>query len=297
MYDDAMLDKSSLFDKLLILLQYIIPQHALSRLIFYLTRLPLGIVTHAVIRYFIYFYGVDMRVARWHDACDYKTFNHFFTRALMFGVRPVADVDVISPVDGEISQIGDIKRGYLLQAKGCWFRLVDLLAQSADECCVFQDGSFCTFYLSPRDYHRVHIPIAGRLIDMIYVPGRLFSVNQRASRVVAGLFARNERVICYFETTVGIMAVILVGALLVGSIETVWAGVVTPNHYSQVQRWNYSSISAPFFNQGEEIGRFNMGSTVIILFQARRVIWLPHLIELSRCRVGEGLARRLPCEL
>lgn len=282
--------KPSFLDKLLTLPQYIIPQHGLSRLVLNLTRLPLGIVTHWGIKYFIHYYGVDMQAARWQKANDYKTFNQFFTRALRPNARPLANADIISPVDGQISQIGRIKQGCLLQAKGQEFQLADLLAQSADECHKFQDGLFCTLYLSPKDYHRIHIPIAGRLTDMIYVPGRLFSVNQRTSRVVTRLFARNERVICYFETAVGTMAVILVGALLVGSIETVWAGVVTPNHYSQIQRWNYSPTTAPFFNQGEEIGRFNMGSTVIILFEAQRVNWLPHLLELTRCQVGEALA-------
>jgi len=285
--------KPSFLDWLLTLPQYIIPQLMLSRLVFILMRLPLGIITHWGIKGFIYYYAVDMKIAHWQKISDYKTFNQFFTRALKAGARPLANATIISPVDGQMSQIGKIQQGSLLQAKGRWFQLTDLLAQPADKCQAFQEGLFCTLYLSPKDYHRVHIPIAGRLTQMSYIPGRLFSVNQRTSRVVPRLFARNERVICYFETIVGTMAVIFVGALLVGSIETVWAGTITPNHHSQIQHWHYAPPTAPSFNQGEEIGRFNMGSTVIILFEPQQINWLPHLVELTDCQVGQALAQHL----
>jgi phosphatidylserine decarboxylase len=287
--------KFSWLDRLVTAIQYVIPQHGLSRLVFKFTRLAMGPLTHWWIKGFIKFYQIDMSSAQVTEVRHYATFNQFFTRALKPTVRPLSDqVEIISPVDGEISQMGRIEQGQLLQAKGHYFQLEDLLAQQTDIVTYFKSGLFGTLYLSPRDYHRIHMPVSGRLTDMIYVPGRLFSVNQRTSRVVPNLFARNERVICLFTTEVGPMALILVGALLVGSIETVWAGVITPNQLAQVQRWHYPAAKAPILSQGNELGRFNMGSTVILLFDAQQISWLPEITVPHKQLMGQSLARRLP---
>jgi phosphatidylserine decarboxylase len=279
--------KNALSDRFLTLPQYLIPQHLLSRLILKLTRLQMGAITHWVIRRFIKYYGVDMNIAQSPDVRDYASFNQFFTRALK--PRPLDDAEIISPVDAEISQIGQIDNGSLLQAKDRSFHLNDLLAGHAVN--LFKQGLFCTLYLSPKDYHRIHIPTTGRLTDMVYVPGRLFSVSQRTTRVVPNLFARNERVICLFETDFGPMALILIGAIFVGSIETVWAGTVTPNRLTQIEHWHYNDKLV--LQRGAEMGRFNMGSTVIILLDANRVAWLPELAAPNKVLMGQGLARRL----
>ncbi len=258
-----------MIDSLLTLPQYLIPHHLLSRLILKLTRLQLGTFTHWLIKRFIKYYNVDMRMAQSASFRDYASFNQFFTRALKPTARPLDDdADIICPVDAQISQIGSIEQGSLLQAKGRYFQLNDLLGGQTEMANQFQQGLFCTLYLSPKDYHRIHIPTTGRLTDMVYVPGRLFSVNQRTTRVVPNLFARNERVICLFETEFGPMALILVGALFVGSIETVWAGTVTPNRSSKIEHWHYSEQTAPVLQRGAEMGRFNMGSTVIVLLKS-----------------------------
>ena len=285
--------KNSLSDTFFTLPQYLIPQHLLSRLILKLTRWQMGAVTHWMIRRFIKYYDVDINIAQLSEARDYASFNQFFTRALKSAARPLAETDVIAPVDSEISQIGQISNSCLLQAKDRYFQLNELLAGQTRMVDLFKSGLFCTLYLSPKDYHRIHIPITGRLTDMVYVPGRLFSVNQRTTRVVSNLFARNERVICLFETEMGQMALILVGAMLVGSIETVWAGVVTPNRLSQIQHWHYSEEMAPVLQRGAEMGRFNMGSTVIMLLDANRVAWLPSLSTSNKVLMGQGLAQNL----
>jgi len=284
---------TSFSDKILTSPQYLIPQHLLSQLMLKFTRWKMGAITHWIIKRFIKYYDVDMTAAELPEVRDYASFNQFFTRALKPTARPLADVEIISPVDGEISQIGQISDGKLLQAKGHFFRLADLLGGNREMETKFAQGLFCTLYLSPKDYHRIHIPATGRLTDMVYVPGRLFSVNQRTARVVPNLFARNERVICLFETELGSMALILVGALFVGSIETVWAGIITPNQYAQIQNWHYVEKEAPVLQRGEEMGRFNMGSTVIVLLDANHVGWLPELTEQKKVLMGEGLARSL----
>jgi phosphatidylserine decarboxylase len=284
--------KNLLSDQLLTLPQYLIPQHFLSRLILKLTRLQWGAVTHWIIKRFIKFYGVDMNIAQSPEVHDYASFNLFFTRVLKPTARPFADAEIISPVDGAISQIGQIDSGSLLQAKGRYFQLTELLGGQTEIANLFKQGLFCTLYLSPKDYHRIHTPMTGRLTDMVYVPGRLFSVNQRTTRVVPNLFARNERVICLFETAFGPMALILVGAIFVGCIETVWAGTVTPNRSSQIQHWRYPEKTAPFLQRGEEMGRFNMGSTVIVLLDANHLAFLSDL-GTQNILMGEGLAQPL----
>ncbi len=284
--------KNSLSDQLLTLPQYIVPQHLLSRLMLKLTRLQLGAVTHWVIRRFIKFYGIDTSIAQSSDVRDYTHFNQFFTRALKPSARPLHDTEIISPVDGEISQIGHIDHGSLLQAKGRYFLLNELLGGHTEMVNLFKQGLFGTVYLSPKDYHRIHMPATGRLIEMVYIPGRLFSVNQRTARVVPNLFARNERVICWFETEIGPMAIILIGAFFVGSIETVWAGTVAPNRLSQIKHWQYAGENAPVLQRGAEMGRFNMGSTVIVLLDANHVAWLPERSVQSKVLMGQGLAQR-----
>ncbi|WP_253180928.1 archaetidylserine decarboxylase [Candidatus Marithrix sp. Canyon 246] len=231
-----------------------------------------------------------MNIAESPNISDYNSFNQFFTRSLKATARPLAATDIISPVDAQISQIGKINNGSLIQAKGRYFQLDDLLAGQTDMVNLFKQGLFTTLYLAPKDYHRIHMPITGRLKDMVYVPGRLFSVNQRTSRAVPNLFARNERVICLFETELGPMAMILVGALFVGSIDTVWAGTVAPSRLSSIKRWNYSE---PVLEKGAEMGRFNMGSTVIILHDAQHVAWLSELKPQQNLNMGEGLAQAL----
>ncbi len=277
--------KNSLADRFLTLPQYFIPQHLLSRLILKLTRLEMGWLTHWVIRRFIKFYGVDMSIAQSSDISHYASFNQFFTRALKSNARPLANnAEIVSPVDGEISQIGQIQNGSLLQAKGRYFQLNDLLAGHKVD--LFKQALFTTLYLSPKDYHRIHMPMTGQVTDMVYVPGRLFSVNQRTARVVPNLFARNERVICFFDTKLGPMALILVGALFVGSMETVWAGTVAPS--SQVKHWHYEN--GPILERGVEMGRFNMGSTVILLLDANRLQWLRELKAHNQVLMGQALA-------
>lgn len=274
----------------MILLQYIIPQHLLSRVVLKFTRLKLGSFTHWLIKRFINVYKVDMNIADSPNISDYNSFNKFFTRSLKATARPLAATDIISPVDAQISQIGQINNGSLIQAKGRDFQLDDLLAGQTDMVNLFKQGLFTTLYLAPKDYHRIHMPITGRLTAMVYVPGRLFSVNQRTSQAVPNLFARNERVICLFETELGPMAMILVGALFVGSIDTVWAGTIAPSRLSSIKRWNYSE---PMLEKGAEMGRFNMGSTVIILHDAQHVAWLSELKPQQNIKLGEGLAQAL----
>ena len=268
--------------------QFIIPHHLLSRLILKLTRLQMGMVTHWIIKRFIKFYNVDMSIVQSPQAHDYKSFNQFFTRALKPTARPLAQTDIICPVDAKISQIGKIEQGTLLQAKEHSFQLVDLLGGDTKMATQFNQGLFCTLYLSPKDYHRIHMPITGRLTDMIYVPGRLFSVNQTTTQAVSNLFARNERVICLFETDLGAMALVLVGALFVGCMETVWAGTVTPNSLATVEHWNYPEQNV--LQCGAEMGRFNMGSTVIVLLEDKHLTWLSGLAAHNNLLMGQGLA-------
>jgi phosphatidylserine decarboxylase len=283
--------KPSLRNKLLTLPQYLIPQHLLSRLVLKLTRLQMGAITRWLIRQFIKIYRVDMTIAQTSDLRDYASFNQFFTRAIKPTARPLAEAEIISPVDAQISQIGQINKGSLLQAKGHFFSLEDLLGGNQEMAALFKDGLFCTLYLSPKDYHRIHIPMTGQLKEMISIPGRLFSVNQRTTEVVPNLFARNERVITLFETELGPMALILVGALFVGSIETVWADTLTPS--SQIQQWHYDKKDAPVLQRGDEMGRFNMGSTVIMLLDANHVAWLSERRVQENVLMGQGLARIL----
>lgn len=267
--------------------QYLIPQHFLSKIVHKLSRWQLGSFMHWLIKRFIHHYRVDMTLAESSEIQDYKHFNQFFTRALKPIARPLASVLLTGPVDGEISQLGRIQQKQLYQAKNHFYHLADLLGEDSEMISAFQTGLFCTIYLSPKDYHRIHMPITGQLQKMVYIPGRLFSVNQRTVGVVSNLFARNERVVCLFSTALGPVAVILVGAIFVGSIETVWAGCITPPYLSKPQHWYYTEGIT--LHQGAEMGRFNMGSTVILLVGNEKVHWLPTLIPKNKVLVGQAL--------
>lgn len=224
------------------------------------------------------------------DPLGYPDFNRFFTRALRPGVRPIApDSDtVVSPADGVISQVGTIERECLLQAKNRWYSVEELLHGEPDEAGQFHGGDFVTIYLSPRDYHRVHMPYDGALQKMSYVPGRLFSVNQSTTLALPRLFTRNERIVSNFDTSFGPMAVVMVGALLVGSIEMVWEGLVTPPHGQKRFTRNYPANN--YLKRGEEMGRFNMGSTVIVLLPPGTVTWLSTVIPGTRVQMGQQIA-------
>lgn len=242
-----------------------LPKKALTELAGRFAAARLGGVTQAAIRRFVARYGVDMAEAAQPDIASYASFNDFFTRALRPGARPLAEADYVCPVDGAISQFGAIEKGQIFQAKGHQYSATALLAGDAALAAEFEHGQFATLYLSPRDYHRIHMPCAGRLRSMVYVPGDLFSVNPATARGVPGLFARNERVVCLFDTARGPFVLVLVGATIVGSMATVWHGVVNPPRLGEIRRWEYSGQEVAL-NQGDEMGRFLLGSTVVMLW-------------------------------
>ena len=261
-------------ETLITLLQYALPHHALSRMMSVLTHSENKICKNLLIKFIIKHYGVNMDEAQEQDIDAYKSFNDFFTRELRPGARLLCTETnaIVSPADGAVSQVGQITNGQIFQAKGKSFTAIDLLGGSAERAEPFNNGLFATIYLSPKDYHRLHMPLTGNLREMVHIPGRLFSVNAATTRSVPGLFARNERVAVIFDTEVGPMALILVGAIFVSSIETVWHGVVTPPSVTSVQSWQYQD-NAPMLKIGEEMGRFNMGSTIIVLFAKDKVKW------------------------
>lgn len=283
-------ERAGLGDWLKTLPLYPLPQHAVSRVVLHATRARNSRWKNALIRWFVRAYQVDLKEASEADATAYPDFNSFFTRALRPDARPLPKdtAAVICPADGAISEIGRIDGVQLLQAKGRRFSVGDLLGGDEELAAPFHGGHFVTVYLSPRDYHRVHMPAAGELRSMIHVPGRLFSVAPHTVRTIPRLFSRNERVVSLFDTEHGPLAVILVGAICVASIETVWAGVVTPPRGRRLQRWHYP----PHRHQlarGEELGRFNMGSTVIVLFGPDQVIWRDDLQAGQPTRMGQAL--------
>lgn len=280
------------WDRLLTLPQYLIPQHVLSVMMHRLTQSKRPWLKQRLIRFVASKYQVDMTDAANSDLDSYASFNAFFTRSLKSGSRPLEGDQsvVVSPVDGVISQLGDITDQQLIQAKGRRYRLDDLLAGDDLICQQLTGGQFATIYLSPRDYHRIHMPLAGRLLQMTYIPGKLFSVNPRTVRAVPNLFARNERLVTVFETAQGPMVLILVGAIFVGSMETVWSGQITPPYGSSIKRWHYDKDDLIQLEKGQEMGRFNMGSTVIVLLpkQAKRFAekWQAN----SAVRMGQALS-------
>lgn len=282
-------------DKLLTLPQYAVPQHLLSRFVGWLAESRIPFIKNTFIRNFATRYRVDMSEAVQENPLAYENFNAFFTRALKPGARPidVTSDGIACPADGAISQHGDIQGDLLFQAKGHYFSLLELLGGDAERAQPFRDGKFATVYLSPRDYHRVHMPITGTLREMIYVPGDLFSVNTRTAANVPRLFARNERVVAIFDTELGPLAVVLVGAMIVASIETVWAGIVAPMA-RQVRVTDYRHAPQPIvLEKGAELGRFRLGSTVILCFPAGVVAWDEKFRDGTPTRMGERLGKRL----
>ncbi len=284
-------------DQLKITLQYILPKHLISRLVGFLAAARLGFISHALMKLFIRAYGINMAEAKYENASDYASFNEFFTRPLKEGARPVvADEQTLAhPVDGAVSQAGPIAGDQLIQAKGHFYTVKALLGGDENAAAEFQDGTFACIYLAPKDYHRIHMPIAGTLREMIYVPGELFSVNPLTAANVPGLFARNERVVTIFDTEVGPMALVLVGATIVASIEAVWAGTVTPPTGSEVFRWQYPSEgpNAVRLEKGAEMGRFKLGSTVVLTFAKDAIELLPTNFPGAVTRMGTAFATKL----
>jgi phosphatidylserine decarboxylase len=275
--------------RLAVLPQYLMPKHALTALAGRIASSEAGAVTTALIRWFVNHYGVDMQEAVQPDITAYKSFNEFFTRPLKPGARPLPQADLVCPVDGSISQFGRIERDRIFQAKGHDYTTTALLGGDAALAAQFEGGEFATLYLSPKDYHRIHMPCAGRLRRMVWVPGALFSVNPTTARGVPGLFARNERVVCLFDGHHGPFVMVLVGATIVGSMATVWHGVVNPPRPKDIRTWTYDE-QAVSLAQGEEMGRFLLGSTVVMLFpkEAMRfnAAWRPEM----PVRMGEHMA-------
>ncbi len=253
-------------DRLKVALQYLLPKQLLTVLAGKFARARCGRLTTGVIKWFVGRYKVNMAEAANPDMAAYPSFNEFFTRPLRAGVRPLADAAYVCPVDGAISQFGRIERDQIFQAKGHSYSTTALVGGDAGLAAQFEDGEFATLYLSPRDYHRIHMPCDGRLKRMIYVPGELFSVNPLTARNVPGLFARNERVVCVFEGGQGDFILTLVGATIVGSMATVWHGLVNPPRTRDIREWKYDNQNISL-KKGDEMGRFLLGSTVVMLFR------------------------------
>jgi len=275
-------------DRLAVLSQYLLPKQALTALAGKFASAEAGGLTTSVIRWFVGRYGVNMAEAANPDIASYKSFNEFFTRPLQEGARPLAAADFLCPVDGAISQFGPIERDQIFQAKGHSYSTTALVGGDRELAARFQDGSFATLYLSPRDYHRIHMPCDGRLTRMIHVPGDLFSVNPTTARGVAGLFARNERVVCVFESAFGPFVLTLVGATIVGSMATVWHGIVNPPRPGVLREWRYDDQQIEL-KQGDEMGRFLLGSTVVMLFPKNTLSFNPDWAPARALRLGEAM--------
>lgn len=278
-------------DSLFIALQRMAPQHALSRLAGLVASSQNTLIKNTFIRWFVDKYDIDMSQALEENPEAYACFNDFFTRALKPDARPIdSNKTLVSPADGAISQLGAIKNGRIFQAKGQDYSLLELVGGEKKDAEPYQDGDFATIYLSPRDYHRVHMPLAGKLTHMTHVPGDLFSVNTVTAQNVPRLFSRNERAVCHFETENGPMAVVLVGAMIVASIQTPWEGLVAPVK-KRVKHFNYINNNAIELGKGDEMGRFLLGSTAIVLTPKDSVQWHSHLGENSIVRMGEAIAQ------
>lgn len=280
----------SALDRLKVASQYLAPQHLLSRLVGLLAESRWPLIKNTFIDFFHKRFNIDMSLAAQEDPHAYATFNDFFTRALKDGVRPITENGIACPADGAVSQLGKIEDERIFQAKGHHYTLTQLLGGDPAKAAPFRNGDFITVYLSPRDYHRVHMPYNGVLKEMVYVPGDLFSVNALTARNVPRLFARNERVVAFFDTDIGPMAVVLVGAMIVASIETVWAGLVTPPK-RELRVTNYEPHNNTIeLARGDEMGRFKLGSTAIVLFGPNVVHWKESLREGSTTQMGEQIA-------
>jgi len=272
---------------------YLLPHHAISRLTLRLTRIRVRWFKNAFIRWFAGQYQINWDEALYQQPQDFEHFNAFFTRELAPGMRPVEGDEhtVVSPADGHISQIGRIEEDTVFQAKGHGFSVTELVGGDVETARLFRNGNFVTVYLSPRDYHRLHMPLAGQLRKTLYVPGRLFSVAPHTTRVVPRLFARNERLVAIFDTCAGPMAMVLVGAINVAAIETVWAGLVTPPHRRKVETSDFTNGDVSL-QRGVEMGRFNMGSTVILLFGENAVHWQTMLAAETPVRMGGAIGSK-----
>jgi phosphatidylserine decarboxylase len=282
---------TTLWDKIVTLPQYLIPQHTLSVLMHRLTQSEVKWFKNGFIRFITAKYKVNINEAAQTDLTFFASFNDFFTRELLAGVRPIAEGKAVitSPVDGVISQIGKIIQGQIVQAKGRKFSVFELLGGDDLLAKQFEQGQFSTIYLSPKDYHRIHMPLTGRLRKMIYIPGKLFSVNPRTARTVPRLFARNERVVTVFDTEHGPLVMVLVGAIFVGSMETVWSGQITPPYGKVIQHWDYDGEEAITLQKGEEMGRFNMGSTVVILLPLASQPFKQELAAGAAIQLGQAM--------
>ena len=276
-------------DRLAVLPQYLLPKGALTNFAGRVAGAKGGAMTTRLIRWFVGKYNVNMDEALNPDIASYPSFNEFFTRALRPGVRPLAEADFICPVDGRISQFGAIDDDQIFQAKGHKFTTTALVGGDATLAARFQHGSFANLYLSPRDYHRIHMPCDGKLTRMIYVPGELFSVNPTTARGIPGLFARNERVVCVFDTANGPFVMTLVGATIVGSMATVWHGVVNPSRVTQICEWKYDDQNI-VLKKGDELGRFLLGSTVVMLFPKDALGFNPAWQPAGPVKLGEMMA-------
>ena len=278
-------------DKLKIIGQYLLPKHLVTLLAGKLANAKMGKFTTFLITKFIKQFKIDMSEAKYSEAADFETFNDFFTRELKAGLRPIIEGDnnLATPVDGCVSQQGDIKAGRIFQAKGHDFSLRELLGGRDDVAAPFDDGIFSTVYLAPKDYHRIHMPITGKLEQMIFIPGDLFSVNPLTAQNVPNLFARNERAVAIFSTAIGPMAMVLVGATIVGSIETVWEGTLTPQKNKEIQYWDYQDQEI-ILQKGAEMGRFKLGSTIVALFPKDSIEFSDALAPSSVTRLGELFA-------
>ncbi|HJD44499.1 MAG TPA: phosphatidylserine decarboxylase [Candidatus Paenalcaligenes intestinipullorum] len=272
--------------------QYLFPKRLLTETLGKLAAHQGGRLTTAAINWFIKRYQVNMAEALNPDPTSYATFNEFFARALKPDARPLANAELISPVDGAISQLGAIAQDQIFQAKGHQYSTTTLVGGDARLAAQFQDGIFATLYLSPKDYHRIHMPCDGELRQMIYVPGDLFSVNPTTARGVPGLFARNERVVCVFDSARGPFVLVLVGATIVGSMTTVWHGQINPPRRPAVTRWEYAK-GAVALKQGEEMGRFLLGSTVVLLFPENTYQWHPDWVAERGICMGEAMGSAL----
>ena len=277
-------------DRRKVLPQYVLPKRGLTAFAGRVASRERGATTTRLVRWFVRKYGVDLSEALESDPAAYASFNDFFTRALKPGARPIADADLVCPVDGTISQFGRIEHDQILQAKGHRYSTTALVGGDAALAARFHDGSFATLYLSPKDYHRIHMPCDGTLVRMVHVPGSLFSVNPTTARGVPGLFARNERVVCVFESdAVGVFVLTLVGATIVGSMATVWHGAVNPPRVRRVREWQYPERSVAL-KKGDEMGRFMLGSTVVLLFPKRGLRFNPAWHPGGDVRLGEPMA-------
>jgi len=278
-------------DRSKVWLQYLLPKHAITAFGWHVATARAGRITTGIIRWFVGKYGVNMAEAANPDISSYASFNEFFTRALKPGARPIEHADLVCPVDGAISQFGRIERDQIFQAKGHTYSTTALVGGDAALGALFEDGHFANIYLSPKDYHRIHMPCDGRLTRMVYVPGDLFSVNPVTAQGVPGLFARNERVVCVFDSERGPFVLVLVGAAIVGSMATVWQGIINPPR-GPVREWRYDDQQI-VLKQGEEMGRFLLGSTVVMLFPKGPLTFNPAWAPAGSVRLGEVMANAI----